>query len=84
MGGGGGGKDVVDSLVSGDFNIVSPDAAAVLLPPDIGGRGGGAESHLVRKIGSNSDDNTMIRWRFYERFVVGGRILFGVAKVSSH
>ena len=56
--GGGGGKEVVDSLVSGDFNIVSPDA--VLLPPDIGGRGGGAESHLVRKIGSNSDDNTIV------------------------
>ena len=56
VGGGGGGNDF-DSSVSGDFKIVSPDDA---LPPDIGGSGGGAESHFVRKIGSNSDDNTMV------------------------
>ena len=66
--GGGGGNEDVDSLVSG-FNIVSPDDAAVLLPPDIGGSGGGAESHLVRKIGSNSDDNTMIDGDFMREFV---------------
>ena len=61
VGGGGGGSEDV-SLVSG-FKVVSPDD---VLPPDIGGSGGGAESHLVRKIGSNSDDNPMlseILWR---------------------
>ena len=87
VGGGGGGSDVVDSLVSGDFNIVSPDDV-LLPPPDIGGSGGGAESHLVRKIGSNSDDNTMIDGDFMREFVGlyerRTNINFRVAVVSTY